>query len=39
VEALVRTHRSTRKPRDEEAKVQVDLIDGKGEGMLQAIED
>jgi hypothetical protein len=32
VEALVRTHRSTRKPREEEEKVQVDLIDGKGEG-------
>jgi hypothetical protein len=35
VEALVRTHRSTSKPRDEEAKVQVDLIDGKGEGKLE----
>jgi hypothetical protein len=33
VEALVRTHRSTRKRRDEESKVQVDLIDGKGEGI------
>ncbi|KAH7385087.1 hypothetical protein BKA64DRAFT_157338 [Cadophora sp. MPI-SDFR-AT-0126] len=37
VEALVRTHRSTRRPRgsiDEEAKVQVDLIEGKGEGLV-----
>ena len=34
VEALVRMHRSTRKPRDDDAKVQVDLIDGKGEGKI-----
>lgn len=38
VEALVRTHRSTRKRRDDEAKVQVDLIDGKGEGISRTIE-
>ena len=35
VEALVRTHRSTAQPKDGEAKekIQVDLIDGKGEGI------
>lgn len=38
VEALVRSHRSTRNPRDEEEKVQVDLIDGKGEGISIATE-
>jgi hypothetical protein len=38
VEALVRSHRSTRKPSDGDAKVQVDLIDGKGEGNSATLE-